>query len=81
MTITGRRSGSTSTSASTPGSSAAKTGSQRDEIRIVGRVSRRSYERHVRSSGVQDLIESARENWKKHHGSDPAAARLKSSAG
>lgn len=70
MTITGRRSASGSLSGA---------GSQQDQVRIVGRVSRRSYERHVRSVGVQNLIDSARRSWQRRYGSDPAAARVKSS--
>lgn len=67
MTIVGKWTGATS-----------KTGFRRGKIRIVGRVSRRSYERRVRSTGVQDLIVSARESWQRRYGSDPAAARVKS---
>lgn len=51
-------------------------GSKRS-LRITPRVSRRSYERHARSTAVQDLIESARQRWRQRYGSDPAAARLK----
>jgi hypothetical protein len=56
-----------------------RTGSQRDvKIQIVGRVSRRRYERHARSPAVQNLIESARRSWQRRYGSDPAAHRIKS---
>jgi hypothetical protein len=47
------------------------------EIRVIARVSRTAYERHSRSAGVQKLIANARATWKRHNGSDPAAARLK----
>jgi len=54
-------------------------GSQRNaKVQIVGRVSRRRYERHARSPAVQRLIESARESWKQRYGTDPAAQRIKS---
>lgn len=46
-------------------------------MRLIARVNRSAYERQSRTSGVQRLIANARQTWKRHNGSDPAAARLK----
>jgi hypothetical protein len=53
---------------------------RKPRFRVVPRVSSRSYERHVRSQAVQELIESARTRLRERDGTDPAAARLKSRA-
>lgn len=69
MTTTGKWSGSTLRML---------TRSRKPTLRLVPRVSSRSYERHARSEAVQELIKSARTRWRERDGTDPAAARLKS---
>ena len=47
-----------------------------DDVKFVGWISREDFERHARSSGVQNLIQSARKSWMERYGADPAAARV-----
>lgn len=47
---------------------------------LMGRISRRGFERRSRSTEVQELIGKARRTWKQRYGVDPAAVRLRERA-
>lgn len=44
---------------------------------FVALLNRTQFEKHIRTSGVQELIARARKTWLARYGVDPAAERLK----
>ncbi len=49
-------------------------------MNVVGRIDGRTYEEHVKTPAVQEMLARARRSWEETYGYDPAASRLKGSS-